>query len=74
MLVSIKLFYMFLKLILYVNTAFQVIIVQYGDLAFSTKGLNLEQWLWCLFFGFGTLLWGQIVTTVPTRKIPKILS
>lgn len=43
-------------------------------MAFSTKALTLEQWLWCLFFGVGTLLWGQLVTTIPTRKIPKILS
>lgn len=43
-------------------------------MAFSTKGLTLEQWMWCLFFGFGTLLWGQVVTTVPTRKLPKLLS
>lgn len=52
----------------------QVVIIQYGKMAFSTKALTLEQWLWCLFFGVGTLLWGQIVTTVPTRKLPKILS
>ncbi|KAL3290351.1 hypothetical protein HHI36_023694 [Cryptolaemus montrouzieri] len=54
--------------------AAQVFIIQWGGLAFSTKSLTLEQWLWCLFFGVGTLLWGQIVTTVPTRKLPKILS
>ncbi|XP_008544042.1 plasma membrane calcium-transporting ATPase 2 isoform X2 [Microplitis demolitor] len=52
----------------------QVIIIQYGKMAFSTKALTLEQWLWCIFFGVGTLVWGQVVTTVPTRKIPKILS
>lgn len=52
----------------------QVVIIQYGKMAFSTKALNLEQWLWCLFFGVGTLLWGQLVTTIPTRSIPKILS
>ncbi|GLG98877.1 Calcium-transporting ATPase sarcoplasmic/endoplasmic reticulum type [Gryllus bimaculatus] len=52
----------------------QVVIIEFGDVAFSTAGLTVEQWLWCLFFGFGTLLWGQVVTTVPTRKIPKILS
>nr|XP_022915535.1 plasma membrane calcium-transporting ATPase 2 isoform X3 [Onthophagus taurus] len=52
----------------------QGVIIQYGKMAFSTKSLTLEQWLWCLFFGVGTLLWGQVVTTVPTRKIPKILS
>lgn len=52
----------------------QVFIIQFGREAFSTKSLTLEQWMWCLFFGVGTLLWGQIVTTVPTRKIPKILS
>ncbi|CAH1153361.1 unnamed protein product [Phaedon cochleariae] len=52
----------------------QVLIIQYGKMAFSTKSLTLEQWLWCLFFGMGTLVWGQLVTTLPTRKMPKILS
>ncbi|XP_024943167.1 plasma membrane calcium-transporting ATPase 2 isoform X4 [Cephus cinctus] len=52
----------------------QVVIIQYGKMAFSTKALTLEQWMWCLFFGIGTLLWGQLVTTVPTRKLPKIFS
>lgn len=52
----------------------QVLIVEFGKVAFSTKSLDLDQWMWCLFFGVGTLLWGQIVTTIPTRKIPKILS
>jgi P-type Ca2+ transporter type 2B len=52
----------------------QFVIVQYGSAAFSTKALTLEQWLWCVFFGVGTLLWGQIVTTIPTRSIPKIFS
>ncbi|XP_051173458.1 plasma membrane calcium-transporting ATPase 2 isoform X1 [Leptopilina boulardi] len=52
----------------------QIVIIQYGKMAFSTKALTVEQWMWCLFFGIGTLLWGQLVTTVPTRKIPKILS
>lgn len=52
----------------------QVVIIQFGGMAFSTAGLTLEQWLWCLFFGAGTLVWGQLVTTVPTRKIPKKLS
>ncbi|KYN03663.1 Plasma membrane calcium-transporting ATPase 2 [Cyphomyrmex costatus] len=52
----------------------QVFIIQYGKMAFSTKALSLDQWLWCLFFGIGTLIWGQIVTTIPTRRIPKILS
>ncbi|XP_048486748.1 plasma membrane calcium-transporting ATPase 2 isoform X9 [Plutella xylostella] len=56
------------------TAASQVVIIQYGGLAFSTSGLSLDQWLWCLFFGAGTLVWGQLVTTVPTRKIPKKLS
>ncbi|XP_050314581.1 plasma membrane calcium-transporting ATPase 2 isoform X3 [Anthonomus grandis grandis] len=54
--------------------AAQVVIIQYGGVAFATSALTLEQWFWCLFFGIGTLLWGQLVTTIPTRKIPKILS
>ncbi|XP_060661214.1 LOW QUALITY PROTEIN: plasma membrane calcium-transporting ATPase 2 [Drosophila nasuta] len=52
----------------------QVVIIQYGKMAFSTKALSLEQWLWCIFFGIGTLVWGQLITSVPTRKLPKILS
>ncbi|XP_073958847.1 plasma membrane calcium-transporting ATPase 3 isoform X4 [Choristoneura fumiferana] len=52
----------------------QVVIIQFGGIAFSTAGLSIDQWLWCLFFGAGTLVWGQLVTSVPTRKIPKKLS
>ncbi|XP_017062585.1 plasma membrane calcium-transporting ATPase 2 isoform X2 [Drosophila eugracilis] len=52
----------------------QVLIIQYGKMAFSTKALSLDQWLWCIFFGVGTLVWGQLITSVPTRKLPKILS
>ncbi|CAH2236734.1 jg16974 [Pararge aegeria aegeria] len=51
-----------------------VVIIQFGGMAFSTAGLTIDQWLWCLFFGAGTLVWGQLVTTIPTRKIPKKLS
>jgi len=56
------------------TAASQVVIVQYGGQAFSTTPLTLDQWTWCTFFGVGTLVWGQVVTTIPTRKIPKIFS
>ncbi|XP_072945770.1 plasma membrane calcium-transporting ATPase 2 isoform X3 [Epargyreus clarus] len=60
---------------IWIGTALsQVIIIQFGGMAFSTAGLSVDQWLWCLFLGAGTLVWGQLVTTVPTRKIPKKLS
>ncbi|XP_073816254.1 plasma membrane calcium-transporting ATPase 3-like [Musca autumnalis] len=52
----------------------QVVIIQYGKMAFSTKALSLDQWLWCVFFGVGTLVWGQVITTVPTKILPKCLS
>ncbi|XP_052827689.1 plasma membrane calcium-transporting ATPase 2 isoform X3 [Octopus bimaculoides] len=50
----------------------QIIIIELGGFAFSTKGLSLEQWLWCLFLGIGALLWGQIITTIPTHKLPHL--
>jgi len=56
------------------TAASQVLIIQFGGHAFSTAPLTLAQWAWCVFFGVGTLIWGQLVTTVPTRKIPKIFS
>jgi len=52
----------------------QIILVEFGSLAFSTAGLTFDQWMWCMFCGVSTLLWGQIVTTIPTDKIPKFFS
>ncbi|CAP24273.1 LOW QUALITY PROTEIN: Protein CBR-MCA-3 [Caenorhabditis briggsae] len=48
----------------------QVVIVQFGGRWFSTSALNTTEWLWCLAFGVGTLLWGQIVTSIPTGSLP----
>ncbi len=52
----------------------QIIIIQFGGFAFSTAPLNVEQWIWCIFFGLGTLVWQQIITTVPNSCIPKSFS
>uniref|UniRef100_A0A6G1SG14 Calcium-transporting ATPase n=1 Tax=Aceria tosichella TaxID=561515 RepID=A0A6G1SG14_9ACAR len=57
--------------IIIITAVSQVFIVQYGGVAFSTAALTLEQWLWCIFFGVGVLVWGQLITTIPTKKIPK---
>ncbi|CCD74099.1 Calcium-transporting ATPase [Caenorhabditis elegans] len=48
----------------------QVVIIQFGGRWFSTSALNTTEWLWCLAFGVGTLLWGQIVTSIPTGSLP----
>ncbi|XP_068459394.1 plasma membrane calcium-transporting ATPase 1-like isoform X2 [Clinocottus analis] len=45
----------------------QIVIVQFGGKPFSCVPLNLEHWLWCIFLGFSSLLWGQLVSSVPTR-------
>ncbi|XP_013876791.1 plasma membrane calcium-transporting ATPase 1 isoform X1 [Austrofundulus limnaeus] len=44
----------------------QIVIVQFGGKPFSCAPLSIEQWLWCVFLGFGSLLWGQLVSSVPT--------
>ncbi|XP_071523902.1 plasma membrane calcium-transporting ATPase 3-like isoform X2 [Panulirus ornatus] len=49
-----------------VTFAAQVLIVQFGGYAFNTAALSLDQWLWCVFFGVMTLLWGQFITTIFT--------
>lgn len=38
----------------------QVVIVQFGGKPFSCVALSVDQWLWCTFLGFGSLLWGQV--------------
>ncbi|KAM5171263.1 plasma membrane calcium-transporting ATPase 1 isoform 1-T2 [Mantella aurantiaca] len=47
----------------------QIIIVQFGGKPFSCTELTVDQWLWSVFLGMGTLLWGQLVTTIPTSRL-----
>ncbi|XP_041092913.1 plasma membrane calcium-transporting ATPase 3b isoform X5 [Polyodon spathula] len=47
----------------------QIVIVQWGGKPFSCAPLNVEQWLWCLFVGIGELLWGQIISSIPTSHL-----
>ncbi|KAG7249882.1 hypothetical protein CRUP_022656, partial [Coryphaenoides rupestris] len=37
-----------------------IVIVQLGGKPFSCVALTTDQWLWCTFLGFGSLLWGQV--------------
>ncbi|KAJ6661588.1 hypothetical protein lerEdw1_013827 [Lerista edwardsae] len=43
----------------------QIIIVQIGGKPFSCTPLTLEQWLWSIFLGIGSLLWGQVIINIP---------
>uniref|UniRef100_A0AAQ5YKC1 Calcium-transporting ATPase n=1 Tax=Amphiprion ocellaris TaxID=80972 RepID=A0AAQ5YKC1_AMPOC len=45
----------------------QILIVQFGGKPFSCVSLTIEQWLWCIFLGVGSLLWGQLVSSIPTK-------
>ncbi|XP_033375856.1 plasma membrane calcium-transporting ATPase 4 [Parus major] len=47
----------------------QIIIVEFGGKPFSCSGLTLSQWFWCIFIGVGELLWGQLISTVPTSHL-----
>ncbi|NXI44848.1 AT2B1 ATPase, partial [Galbula dea] len=48
---------------------FVIIIVQFGGKPFSCSELSIEQWLWSIFLGMGTLLWGQLISTIPTSRL-----
>ncbi|KAL3316200.1 ATPase, Ca transporting, plasma membrane [Cichlidogyrus casuarinus] len=48
----------------------QAIIVQFGGHVFTCQSLSATQWLWCLFFGIGSLLWGQLLVSVPDSVVP----
>ncbi|XP_054163372.1 plasma membrane calcium-transporting ATPase 2-like isoform X2 [Oppia nitens] len=60
--------------ILIVTAIAQVVIVQYGGRPFNTAALTVDQWMWCVLFGAGVLVWGQLITTIPTKRIPKQFS
>jgi hypothetical protein len=45
---------------MFVFFVLQILIVQFGGMAFYTQALTLDQWMWCVFLGLGDLLWGQV--------------
>ncbi|XP_053168884.1 plasma membrane calcium-transporting ATPase 1-like isoform X1 [Hemicordylus capensis] len=45
----------------------QILIVQVGGKPFSCASLTLEQWLWSIFLGIGSLLWGQLIVSIPNK-------
>ncbi|XP_039626890.1 plasma membrane calcium-transporting ATPase 2 isoform X4 [Polypterus senegalus] len=47
----------------------QIIIVQFGGKPFSCSPLDIDKWLWCIFLGLGELVWGQVITTIPTSRL-----
>ncbi|XP_077435124.1 plasma membrane calcium-transporting ATPase 4-like isoform X5 [Vanacampus margaritifer] len=49
--------------------ALQIVIVQFGGKPFSCTALTIDQWLWCVFIGVGELLWGQLISSVPTHHL-----
>merc|ERR1719309_1478950 len=49
----------------------QILIIEVGGVAFSTTKLNAEQWIWCIFFASGTLVWQQIITSIPIGSFGK---
>ncbi|KHJ40285.1 calcium-translocating P-type ATPase, PMCA-type [Trichuris suis] len=53
------------------NVFERIVIVEVGGYAFSTVSLSLTQWMWCLFFSVGELLWGQLVISIPSHTLPR---
>ncbi|XP_028620426.1 plasma membrane calcium-transporting ATPase 4 isoform X1 [Grammomys surdaster] len=47
----------------------QIMIVEVGGKPFSCTSLTMEQWMWCLFIGIGELLWGQVISAIPTKSL-----
>ncbi|KAM8867858.1 plasma membrane calcium-transporting ATPase 2 isoform 1-T2 [Synchiropus picturatus] len=47
----------------------QILIVQFGGKPFSCQPLDLEKWMWCVFLGLGELIWGQIISSIPNKRL-----
>lgn len=35
--------------------------------------LEIDQWMWCLALGFGSLIWGQLISSIPNRWFKKMV-
>uniref|UniRef100_A0A668AVJ1 Calcium-transporting ATPase n=1 Tax=Myripristis murdjan TaxID=586833 RepID=A0A668AVJ1_9TELE len=53
----------------FLTTPSSIVIVQFGGKPFSCVALTIDQWLWCTFLGFGSLLWGQVISSIPTSRL-----
>ncbi|KAJ4926093.1 hypothetical protein JOQ06_008276 [Pogonophryne albipinna] len=51
----------------------QILIVQVWGSPFSCVALNWQQWLICACLGLGSLLWGQVVSSIPSCGCPKVI-
>ncbi|XP_071987670.1 plasma membrane calcium-transporting ATPase 2 [Engystomops pustulosus] len=49
--------------------AIQIVIVQFGGKPFSCAPLQLDQWMWCIFLGIGELVWGQVISSIPSSRL-----
>uniref|UniRef100_A0A914CSM5 Calcium-transporting ATPase n=1 Tax=Acrobeloides nanus TaxID=290746 RepID=A0A914CSM5_9BILA len=49
----------------------QVIIVQVGDVFFQTSPLDYRHWIICFIFGLGELIWGQLISMIPTPNFSR---
>lgn len=57
--------------VIWIGTCFaQILIVTFGGYVFQTTRLDITQWLWCLFFAVGTLIWAQLIRVV-YKKVHK---
>ncbi len=48
----------------------QVILIQFGGIAFGTSSLTADQWLISVAFGAGTMVWHQIIICIPCEWMP----
>ncbi|VDN55865.1 unnamed protein product [Dracunculus medinensis] len=52
----------------------QILIVQFGGAWVSTAPLNEIHWAFCVLCAMGTLIWGQILATIPSKILPKFFT
>ena len=48
----------------------QIILIEFGGIAFGTSGLTVSQWFICIAFGASTMVWHQIIIFIPCDWIP----
>uniref|UniRef100_A0A1B6CSF5 Calcium-transporting ATPase n=1 Tax=Clastoptera arizonana TaxID=38151 RepID=A0A1B6CSF5_9HEMI len=56
-----------------VSFVLQTLFIEFGQSIFWTSSLTLDQWLWCIFFGIGSLLWCQLSSCIHVNKVPRFL-
>ncbi|XP_071960843.1 plasma membrane calcium-transporting ATPase 2-like [Antedon mediterranea] len=52
----------------FISISFQIVFIELFQSPFNTTSLHLSEWIWCFAIALSTLLWHQVIISIPTSR------